>query len=93
MKTASSLFLTLFVAASFSLPTAWAGEPNPDALTSQSKSDKRKATPDCSSEACQEVSSSDSRSIAGVVREKPGNETELSIDRNYAHDVRYKAAR
>jgi hypothetical protein len=60
MKTARSLFLTLFVAASFSLPAAWAGEPNPDALTGQPKSDKRKATPDCSSEACQEVSSSDS---------------------------------
>jgi len=67
MKTASSLFLTLFVAASFSLPTAWAGEPNTDALTSQPKSDKKKATPerDCASEACQEVSSSD----AGVLLE------------------------
>ena len=65
MKTARSLFLTLFVAASFSLPAAWAGEPNPDALTSQQKSDKAKATLDCSSEACSEVSASD----AGVLLE------------------------
>jgi hypothetical protein len=67
MKTANSLFLTLLVAASFSLPTAWAGEPNTDALTSQPKSDKKKAMPerDCASEVCQEVSSSD----AGVLLE------------------------
>jgi hypothetical protein len=67
MKTARSLFLTLFVAASFSLPTAWAGEPNTDALTSQPKGDKKKAAPerDCASEVCQEASSSD----AGVLLE------------------------
>jgi len=59
MKTARSLFLTLFVAGSFSFPAAWAGEPNPDALTGQTQSDKTKATQDCSSEVCKEATASD----------------------------------
>jgi hypothetical protein len=58
MKTARSLFLTLFVAGSFSF-AAWAGEPNPDALASQTQSDKTKATQDCSPEVCKEASASD----------------------------------
>lgn len=61
MKTARSLFLTLFVAASFSSPLVWAGEPNTDALSDQSRSDKSKTTPgrDYSPEMPQGVSAPD----------------------------------
>ena len=57
MKTVHSLFLTLFVAASLSSPIAWAGEPNPDALSGQPKKDqsKRVAGGDCSAEMAREV--------------------------------------
>lgn len=65
MKTARSLFLTLFVAASFSSPIAWAGEPNPDALSGQPKSDKPKMMPsgDCSAEMSQEVTGPDAATL------------------------------
>ncbi|HVI78329.1 MAG TPA: hypothetical protein VM715_09205 [Candidatus Acidoferrum sp.] len=58
MKTTRLMFVTLFVAASVSSPMVWAGEPNPDAFTSGSKTEKSQPTPgrDCGPEASQEVS-------------------------------------
>ncbi|MDE2366338.1 MAG: hypothetical protein KGM95_05330 [Betaproteobacteria bacterium] len=65
MKTARSLFLTLFVAASFSSSIAWAGEPNTDALSGQPKSDQSKGAPggDCSAEMGQEISRPDAATL------------------------------
>ncbi len=65
MKSARSLFLALFVVASVSSPVTWAGEPNTDALSGQSKSDKSKKMPgsDCSAEMGQEVTGPDATTL------------------------------
>ncbi|HET7060618.1 MAG TPA: hypothetical protein VFI43_00405 [Nitrosospira sp.] len=65
MKTARLLFIILFMTAGAS-SLAWAGEPNPDALTGGQKSEKSKAMPgnDCGPEASQEVSRPDAATLA-----------------------------
>lgn len=58
MKTVRLLFVTLIVAAGASSPMVWAGEPNPDAFTGGSKSEKSKpvAGRDSGTESSQQVS-------------------------------------
>ena len=58
MKTVRLLFVTLLVAAGAYSPMVWAGEPNPDAFTGGSKSEKSKPQPgrESGTESSQQVS-------------------------------------
>ena len=58
MKTVRLLFVTLIMAAGASSPVVWAGEPNPDAFTGDSKSEKSKPVRgrDSGTESSQQVS-------------------------------------